>query len=293
MSSKQRFESVSLDDLADRLGFTPSYLMPWDLDEDSVADASDPDPFSPEQHALAEALLASGITAAHVRSGFLESHTLADLVGTGIISPKENVMQDQSTPVVESEHQYDSGILDPEHTPLAVQIEQVGIEVVTAAIVAAKEGSSVADDNTRANVFDPDAYGFIPVFDVFTDEEIDDVVVTLCQKTKGGEPNPLYVTQQWLDPVEGFERLYVARMPASGDEHLGQPVIIYTQQVEDDITGFVQNLPIAFTKALTVKAARDFISQFRPAPSPEEVERVAGNRESVADKIRRLQNTQF
>lgn len=294
MSSSDRFQTVSLDRLHEAFGFDlPStYVMPWDEDADAV-DSAFPGPFdgwSTEQIELAERLLAAGITAQHIRSGF----TLADLIGESTISMKESIMSDDTTTIPAT--QYDSGVTDSENTTLAEQIDAVGIEVVTAAIVDAKSGSSVADDVERENVFDPDRWGFVPVLDVFEGDECD-ILATMCQKTVSGALNPLYVTQQWLDP-EGFERLYVSRFPSTPSESgepggLGQPVVLYTQQFEDDSSGFVQNLPVAFVKVLTVKAGRDLVSQFRPAPSVEEIERRTAATASVAEKIRRLQNTQF
>lgn len=296
---------VSLDALADN-GFEPSYLMEWD-----EAPADEIDPFSDDQHRVAQALLAAGITAEHVRTGWLD-RTLADLVGSAAPITKEITMattsndvtlltlaiSDAGVPDLDlagslARTAYDSGAVDSENRTLAEQIEAVGIEVVASAIVA-QHASSVADDKVRDRIFDPTEHGFIPVLDLFTDDEVNDVLVPLCQKTRNGEPNPLYVTQVWLDGEIGVERLYVSRFPSTDPEdRLGQPVVIYTQQYEDDESGFVQNLPVAFLKVLTVKAGRDFASQFRPAPSPEEIERTTASTMSAADKIRRLANITF
>lgn len=297
-----RYETVSLDDLGARLGFEPSYVMPWDESEQS--DDSPSQEWSDEQRVLAQALLAAGFTAQHVRTGFLGA-TLADLVGTSTTQPVPFNKSEESTMEITEQSPatpdqqvntaaYDSGVPDSESNTLAEQIDAVGIETVTSAIVNASTGASVADDVAAERVFDPDAYGFVPVLDVFTDDEIESVLVPLCQKTVGGDPNPLYVSQQWLDSDVGLERLYLSRVPSTepGDR-LGQPVVIYTQQHEDDESGFVSNLPVAFTKVLTIKAGRDFIRQFRPAPSVEDQERTAAARTSAADKIRSLQHTQF
>lgn len=274
-----KFESVSLDDLHDRLGFDPSYEM--DDDPDGPFDE-----WTPAQRDLAEALLARGITASHITSAVHSGITVADLIGTDrTTNPKETTMT--------TDTQYDSGTQSDDDTTLAEQIEAVGVETV-AANIAAATGVSVQQDQEQERVFDPDAYGFIPVLDLFDDDEIEHVLVPMCQKTKGGEPNPLYVTQVWLDNEFGLERLYVARFPSTDPaDHLGQPVVLYTQQHEDDESGFVQNLPIAFLKVMTVKAGRDFAQQFRPAPSAEEVERLESARTSAADKIRALANRQF
>jgi hypothetical protein len=163
-------------------------------------------------------------------------------------------------------------------SPLADQIEALGIESVVSAVVADHASSVVADAGAQ---FDPSAYSFRSVLDLGLDDDELDSLQSLVFKTRDGAANPDYVTQVWLDEF-GTQRLFVSWLGSS------QPCVLYTSEHEDEHSGWVSQVPTHIRTFHTVREARQFAAAFRPGQTSEDRQRTQRAGQSAAQKIRAL-----